>query len=253
MSIKTKSVSDTCYLDSDYVQEDSGYYSIKDGAPMKVRYQRNEEFATSSPSPAQDTTQFVSEPTGEHITVTPTRIQYNPKKQRLYKKYDLGNVTYNIPDTMTVFSNYVIRVRINKLTSLADIHANLGPGRVVDTIIKISDKMEVTIKDESTGEDRYFEISKVNDDEQYIDDDEYTEWVFNVRPVKFGNKRLNIVISMIKNGSKKEVVYTDTVFIKMSVKNQVLTFWQKYWQWSFTTIIIPVFLYFWRRRKKESQ
>lgn len=51
--------------------------------------------------------------------------------------------------------------------------------------------------------------------------------MFNVRPVKFGNKRLNIVISIIKNGSKKEVVYTDTVFIKMSVKNQVLTFWQK--------------------------
>src|SRR5574343_1260253 len=87
MSIKTKSAQDTCHMDSGYVQEDSGYNGA-DSASIKYQEEYDQSLATGSPD--LDTAQLITEPTYEH-TVTPTRIQYNPKKQRLYKKYDLGN------------------------------------------------------------------------------------------------------------------------------------------------------------------
>lgn len=181
-----------------------------------------------------------------------SKLKNKKKNIKKNKSYDLGNVVYNIPDTMIVFNSYIIKVRINKITNIINIKGNLGPGRIVDTVIKISDKMEVVIKDESTGNDKYFEISKVNNDQQLIEEEDYTEWIFNVKPLKFGNKKLNIVISIVKDGSKKEIVYTDSIYIKMNVKNEVQSFWSKYWQWCISTFIIPIFIYFWKRKNKKT-
>lgn len=238
---KIEKASDDTFATSsiDSLEEEYTYKSYKDVPPPPPLKEVNKVYIKNE----KEETQSTKSNKGQKKT--------DIKKVVATKKYDLGNVVYNIPDTMVVLNSYIIKVRINKITNIMNIKGNLGPGRIVDTVIKISDKMEVTIKDESTGTDKYFEISKINNDQQLIESDDYTEWIFNVKPLKFGNKKLNIVISIVKDGSKKEIVYTDSIYIKMNVKNEVISFWGKYWQWSFTTFIIPIFIYFWKRKNKK--
>jgi hypothetical protein len=109
--------------------------------------------------------------------------------------------------------------------------------------------MEVNLVDPST--DSSFQIRRVNMDAQIIDSLGYTEWDFSVRPIKYGDKSLNLVISVITDEGKKQKVYSDTIHIKADIKKEVGSFWSRYWQWLFTTFLIPVFVYLWKRKKKD--
>ena len=76
--------------------------------------------------------------------------------------------------------------------------------------------MEVTLKDEDPDDDPSFKISKINSDQQIIENSGYTEWIFNIQPLKRGDKKLNLVISVFKGDRSKQIVYTDIIFIKDS-------------------------------------
>lgn len=169
---------------------------------------------------------------------------------------NIGKVVYQVPDTMKIFTNYRITVRITKDNIISNniIRENLERqnGSIKESNIQTTSKMEVIFKDESTEDDPSFLISKINNDQQIIDGN-YTEWIFNVKPIKHGDKKLNLVISIIKNDNKKQIVYTDTIYVKDSLKLQIKLFWNKYWQYLMSTFIIPIFIFFWKKRKQSSE
>jgi hypothetical protein len=56
---------------------------------------------------------------------------------------------------------------------------------------------------------------------------------------------------MLKDLNKDIVVFNRFIQVKTNVPVAVEGFFEKYWQWFMTTIIIPVFIYFWNRKKKR--
>ena len=162
----------------------------------------------------------------------------------------IGDVVYRIPDTMVVFKEYKVTVRIEKKTGKADITTDLG-NKVTRATIQTSSMMEVVLMDPDP--DSSFAIKKTNSDEQIVDTFGYTEWTWTVKPLRHGRKTLNLVISVVRGDNVKQKVYSDTIHIKENVKGEVTTFWGKYWQWLFTTFLIPVFVYFWKRKKKDKE
>ena len=165
-----------------------------------------------------------------------------------YQLDNMGRIVYSIPDTMVVYTDYNIIIRIDRDKSQVNIKKDIN-GRITESKIKTSSEMEVMLIDSST--DSSFLIRKINTDDQIVDTNGYTQWNFTVRPVKHGEKKLDLVVSIIKNGYKKQVVYTDTIHIKENVAKEIKTFWGNYWQWSFSTILIPIFIYLWKKKRKE--
>lgn len=108
--------------------------------------------------------------------------------------------------------------------------------------------MEVEIVDPTSNS---FLIVKNNSDVQLVDTTDYTEWVYNVTPNKSGRLKLNVIVSIIREKGKKQIVYFDNVYVKSNPVIVVETFWEKYWQWCFSTLIIPFGIWLWNRKKKR--
>lgn len=165
-----------------------------------------------------------------------------------------GRLVYHIPDTMVSFKTYTIKIRISRDTSNRVILQNMA--KVIDTIIKSTSSMEILIMDPSTS--KSFEITKVNSERQIVDDEGYTEWQYDVTPLKSGKLQLSLVVSIIRDGDKKQIVYMDNIYVESNTPVAIEIFLSKNWQWIVSTIITSILtpiLFWWykKRRRRRSE
>lgn len=162
-----------------------------------------------------------------------------------------GSLVYKIPNEMKVRNTYQVMVRIGK--SSVNIHEELN-GEVKETTIPVTELMEVRLIDPSPADAKVFDIVKDNNEVQILDlGYSFTQWTWNVTPLKTGNAQLKLVISIIKDGNKKETVYQDTVKVKTDISKQIPFFFGKYWQWILSTLIIPFGIWYYNRNKKKKK
>lgn len=170
-----------------------------------------------------------------------------------------GWIAYSVPQSMKVSKNYSIKVRISKKSTgqnkavliLGNEDAINNPEyESVATIddIKVSGEMSADLR----GDSESFNIVALSTPIQNIDNESYTEWEWVVTPKKSGETPMKLVIKL-KDYNKDIVVFNKTISIKSNVPVVVEGFFEKYWQWIMTTIIIPIFLYFWNRKRKKTK
>ena len=193
----------------------------------------------------------ISPNNNNEITNSNKVVNYKDKNKDIISNVEVkeGKLIYNIPDTMKLGNIYTIKIRIKRDINNLKIIDTLYKQQVVN--IKTTSCMEVVVIDPSTNDSKSFSILKQNSDKQFIDDSDYTEWVYSVKPLKSGKLKLNIVISIIKNDNKKEIVYFNSVYVKSDNIVVVETFWEKYWQWIMSTIIIPFIVFIYKKRKNK--
>ena len=193
----------------------------------------------------------------ENYTPSPRSIKHVPPKSILKiidvtnnhpivtnEEIKVGQVIYKFPDTMLIYQNYRVVVRISKDSNITNITDQLE-GTIRRSEISVSSRMEVTLKDEDPDDDPSFKISKINSDQQIIENSGYTEWIFNIQPLKRGDKKLNLVISVFKGDRSKQIVYTDIIFIKDSALIEARSFLEEIlamvnWYFYNTYIYIPL-------------
>lgn len=162
-----------------------------------------------------------------------------------------GRVVYKIPDRMKIRSTYKVLVRISKSKSVVSIYDSLK-GTVRTSTIPITQTMEVVLVDPSPDDKKSFEIVKDNNAVQIIENgDTYTEWSWNVTPIRVGNSNLKIVISIIRDGNKKDIVYEDSVMVEKDIITQIMFFFSKYWQWIIGTLIVPFVVWLYKKRQDK--
>jgi hypothetical protein len=167
------------------------------------------------------------------------------------KKSNLGQILYKVPDTMQVMKNYEVIVRISRSETNVEIKDGLDT-KVIQNKITTSSKMEVQLKD-PTGQN--FDIIEINSADQMVDSS-YTEWRYNVKPIKSGQNQLMLIVSIFIGDDVKQTVFSDQIWVKSNPKAQIGTFWQKNWQWSMDKILIPIVtflfgIWFSKRKKKK--
>lgn len=177
-----------------------------------------------------------------------------------------GTIAYSVPSEMVVGNKYPIKVRITKEKG-KEINRTLVLG---DREIPISDvtldskitieniRVERTMTAQLLSEDGAFEISAMNTDKQVVEDEGYTEWSWVVVPLKSGTSYLKMIIK-IKVVSGEETYYKDIVVfdkniqVKANVSLGVKSWISQYWQWLMTTIIIPLAIFFYKKRKEKKE
>lgn len=157
----------------------------------------------------------------------------------------LGRLVYEIPDEMTKFNVYYIIAKIQRDT--VDVRIYNGIKVVVDTIIRVSETMQVELIDPSGIN---FNIVS-NSAQQFVEITEPTTWEFSVTPLKSGENPLQLVVSVIRDGNLKQTVYKDNVIVKTSAGIEIKSWFGKYWQWFFTVLLIPIFKWMWNKRKEK--
>ena len=182
-------------------------------------------------------------------------VYVNPKLQNESSttsyNIDTGRILYVVPDTMLVMKNYEIVIRISKSNSQTTIFQNIQRKDKVKTEqIKTTSKMQVELIDPQKD---CFNITSVNSSKQLVDST-YTEWKFNVQPIKSGTNRLDLVVSIFLNEDLKQVSYSDEIFVKANPKAQIKDFWSTNWKWIFEKLVLPLvtwFIGYWMGKKKK--
>jgi hypothetical protein len=168
----------------------------------------------------------------EKITDEKSKIIVEKTIINTNKESQLGQIIYKVPDTMKVFKNYEVIVRISKSKNNIEITENIQ-GKIHTKNIQT---MEVKLVD-PTGKN--FVIGLINSEVQLVDSS-YTEWRFDVKPIKSGLNKLNLVVSIIKDSSVKQVVLSDDILVKSNPPAQLQNAWSENWKWIFEKMIIPL-------------
>lgn len=177
----------------------------------------------------------------------------NTKVFKQYGNLAEGRIVYKIPNVMKIRTTYKVLVRISKSKATVSIYDSLS-GDVMTSRIPITETMEVKLIDVSPSDKKMFNIVEDDNEIQIVESgDTYTEWSWDVTPVHVGKTKLKIVVSIIKNNNKKDIVYEDTVEIERDLKEQLIFFWEEYWKWIITTFILPFVIWFWKNKKEKNK
>lgn len=166
-----------------------------------------------------------------------------------------GQIAFHTPTTMRLNQKERVHVRISK-RFLSDMLESMPEKEfsLVDTVL-VGDIMLVKL----LGDD--FKISSFDDEEQGVTDDAYTQWEFEVTPLKSGVRDLYLKVGMVYNvpglGNTKKYlpVYEKQISVEVNVWQQIAGFSLRNWQFIAGTIIIPLGLWlisqFRQRRKRK--
>lgn len=158
---------------------------------------------------------------------------------------DPGSLVYSVPDSMIIGKTYRVRVRIQKGKTIS----TQGMSKPISSPIQTSPTMNVDLVDPHPGT---FKIDKLNGKDQIIEQDHYTEWNFSVTPQISGKRILMLRINLYNENGSKELVFEDEIIVKNRILVHAKTFWQEHWKWLFSTLLIPIFIYFWSKKKKSA-
>ena len=171
-----------------------------------------------------------------------------------------GIMAYSLPTEMKVGKSYQIKLRISKEKDKIELIRNNSSNNLqTDTNYSItieSVRVEPLMTAELFGDKKAFEINPVSTELQNIEDKGYTEWEWQVIPIKSGIRFLKLIVR-VRVRVEDVITFKDiTVFdrnirVKSNIGYVSSNFITEYWQWLMTTIIIPLIIWFWNRKNKK--
>lgn len=176
-----------------------------------------------------------------------------PVVNEIESKDELGVIAYNIPDTMKVGVEYIVRLRISKKMS-GNLTVGLGErtNNLIVSDIRVGNTMEVKLIETSSSEES-FKIASLSSGIQNIEDDSsYTTWEWSIRPIKGGIHKLKMIVVIKGDNFTKDIpVYENEIYIQNSSIFIIKDFLSKNWQWLSGSIFIPLIVFSWKKREED--
>jgi len=182
------------------------------------------------------------------------------------RNYIKGLIAYSVPDEMSVGEDYSIKIRISKDTTekktliVGDTKIHIADTSIQSTVtiesIRVSSIMSASLT--SNDEDN-FKITSKSTETQNIEEFGYTEWEWNVMPLKSGNNQLKLIIKVritTEDGEKSFkdiVVFEKDILTKNNISYSTKNLVDKYWQWALSTLILPFLIWLYNRKKKKKE
>lgn len=175
-----------------------------------------------------------------------------PRNNVIYVKSFYGDIYYVVLDTMTVGEinkvNVTISDSISKDVLINEIET-FDEENLTGEIVRISPTMSCELIDPSGG---LFKIIPITNKIQIIEKNSYTKWEWNIIPLKKGNHKLVMSVDIIFENNKKNIeVYEDVIYVYSNETfiEKVVVFFNKNWQWLLSTLLIPLVITYYRKKK----
>ena len=165
-----------------------------------------------------------------------------------------GRMVFNPPAEMRQGVEERIELRVQRLSpgvseqaAQATLEAGLqGSGAPQTESLKVATVMKARL----TGEG--FNISPLSEEAQFVSNDTFTQWAWDVTAVKAGRRKLNLQITIQVNVdtlgkvAREWPVKTKTVVVRVNPLYSIGNFVGAYWQWLATTLLIPISAWLYR-------
>lgn len=213
----------------------AGYGSV--GTPVKRR---------SSPKEATPRPTSASEPMKVVIEEPPPASWVDTVIDSLR----VGDIAFSTPES----------VRLNETTSVvlllslqkhAESLARVLEGRVETAEgIKISPEMEAVLVGDG------FKITPVTPTKQVVGSFNTTRWEWKITPNTKGNQELHLSLNarvQVEGKDSPYVVQTFTkrILVEVTLADTFRTFLKENWQWLWTTILLPLLIWYFKLRRKR--
>jgi len=174
---------------------------------------------------------------------------------RRFAELSPGEIVFTAPDRMRVADTSEVDLRIAAKNHSSGILEGLTEG-VTSTAAQehITPVMEAHL-DGGSGLD----IASVGKDSQSVAGGGFAEWRWNVTPKRSGSQRLTVsIIAHLTYPDGRDIpktirTMTRKVDVSANVGDSMKTFFASYWQWLTTTLIIPIVIFFYRRRANRDK
>jgi len=186
---------------------------------------------------------------------TPQKIDYLNNKPIL----NIGDITYNIDDTMYVNETSTIYLTITKninIDKIIDKIPSFNTNNTKTEKIRIHKIMKVTLIDPLKN---IFIIVPITNKTQIIENKEITFWEWDVTPMTKGNYKLKLTVAIITNetGEIGKTIEVYNGFIKVyshqSLFNKISNFLKIYWTWIISSILLPFVFFLYKNKKKKEK
>lgn len=160
-------------------------------------------------------------------------------------------MAFSAPDRANVKEDITIQLLVDPSKEVKELENSLTePGVRRGAEIKISKVIIATLSAPD------FAIEKITPEEQAIAQSAPTEWLWTLIPKSVGSNEVKLTITAIVKVDGKEYkyhikTYEKTIVIVVKPQQVIYDWLAKYWQWLFTTLLLPLGLYLYKRRKKE--
>jgi hypothetical protein len=165
-----------------------------------------------------------------------------------------------VPSYFKVNQKATIKLRISKENTIESVvigNRNIplvglsSSDNIILETIKVSDQMSAKLYTDK----EYFVVELVNSGStQNIEEWGYTEWVWRVTPLKSGSSYIKMIITI---SGKDIVVYEKEIPVESnwswSLSNWLIKWWQALTATIITPILIPFFIWLWKRKKRKSK
>jgi len=158
-------------------------------------------------------------------------------------KLPLGKILFNPPTVMKVGKVERVEVRIAQNLEEDLTYALKGRGVPHIESVPVGSFMSVRL----SGDD--FEILPLNAEQQIITENTFTQWAWDVRPLKSGQRSLHlsvtvrVIIPDVGEEAKDHPVIDRVINVKINPIYSAGKLLQSQWKWLATTTIIPLILW----------
>jgi len=179
----------------------------------------------------------------------------NDKTEKIIlEKSNIGNIYYNISDTMIVGKSKIIDVVIsdeNVDKQYIINKVNTFNNNVFTDTIRISTLMIAKLIDPTNMN---FKINPILSEKQFIEKNKITRFQWNVIPLKSGNNELKLTIDIIYLDNCKNIEnYNNIIHVYSSetIIDRIKKIFIENWKWLSSTLIIPIFIFLYKKKKKD--
>jgi hypothetical protein len=194
-------------------------------------------------------------------SVTPTPLPPS-KIDEIMAKMNLGNIAFVTPENLTLGKSETVYLRLGMAQTIEDLKQeieNEGIKGQINTVkgIKVDSQMQAVL----TAAEDDFKVTPITPDTLPISNQTSTEWKWDIVARRGGNLKLHLILNAIveyEDGAGKRPVTIKT-FDKTFIvavpwsENAILKFFGNNWQWLWTTLVVPISLWFWNRKRKETR
>lgn len=196
----------------------------------------------------------VEEDAGEEATREGITLD-NLEKTNSVDLLDLipGKLAFDIPKQMKVGDRYDVTFSITQSLNEEILFNGLDSTKFEIRNIDVSSGMRVLIYDPEQG--RNFEIHSQSANIQHVTSNKNTTWLWHIKPLKKGSHKIIAKVHATiytERGTEREInqiVFNEEINVEATPSFTLSNFFKSHWQWLFGTLLIPLFVYLYKKRK----
>ena len=161
-----------------------------------------------------------------------------------------ASMAFAVPEQANIDDNIRAELLIDPLKTGEELEAQLSDkGRKFHDTVMVSHIIRATL----VAPD--FKVTSVTPEEQALSYSDSTQWKWILEPTAPGSYTVDLTITaLVSVGDKSSLhtlkTYNKTLNVEITPKQEASQWLEKYWQWLFSTLLLPLAIWVYKSKKK---